>query len=208
MMLGNAGQQLDRDADRPPQPHRAQLGEEDRDQQPDRHRDQHRDERRDERAVDRRERTELLGDRVPALLEQKVEAERLQRRQRALDQGEDDAAEDDQDADRRALGQQPEDDVAEAQALEHLGPRHARRTLMPLQLVQAQRQPRQVSRQVPSSAPCLPIRSGEPTQAAVRPRHKAWSRSRQGRREGALQRLLQLDSINARPRTAACRPRP
>ena len=47
---------------------RAQLGEEHRDQQADRHRDQHRDQRRDQRAVDRRERAELLGDRIPALL--------------------------------------------------------------------------------------------------------------------------------------------
>ena len=65
---GNAGQQLDRDADRPAQPHRAQLGEEERDHEPDRHRDQHGDERGDERAVDRREGAELLGHRIPAFL--------------------------------------------------------------------------------------------------------------------------------------------
>ena len=54
MMLGNAGQQFDGDADRPPQPLRAQLGQEERDQQPERHGDQHRDERGYQSAVDRR----------------------------------------------------------------------------------------------------------------------------------------------------------
>ena len=72
----NAGEQLDRDADRPAQPHRAQFGQEDRDQQADRHRDQHRDQRGDERAVDRRQRAELLGHRIPALADQEAEAER------------------------------------------------------------------------------------------------------------------------------------
>ncbi len=52
-------------------------------QQADRNRDQHGDERGHQRAVDRRQRAELLGDRIPALGHDEAEAERLQRRQRA-----------------------------------------------------------------------------------------------------------------------------
>src|SRR5258708_1396155 len=56
-------QHLDSDRDGTPQPQRAELGQEDRDQETDRHRDQHRQERGHDRAVDRRQRTELLRDR-------------------------------------------------------------------------------------------------------------------------------------------------
>ena len=58
--------------------------------------DQHRDRRGHERAVDRRQRAEFLGDRVPRSVDEKAEAEMPQRRQRAGDQRNDDAAEDQQ----------------------------------------------------------------------------------------------------------------
>ena len=61
------GQQLDHRAERPLQPDRAQFGDEQRDAERDRDADQHRDRRGDQRAVDRRQRAELLGDRVPGL---------------------------------------------------------------------------------------------------------------------------------------------
>ena len=54
---------------------RAQLGEEHRDHQADRHGDQHGDQRGDDGAVDRRQRAEFLGDRIPALGDQEAEAE-------------------------------------------------------------------------------------------------------------------------------------
>ena len=72
---GNAGEQFDGDADRPAQPLRAQLGEKERDHQADRNRDQHGNERGDDGAVDRRQRAEIVGDRIPALADQKAEAE-------------------------------------------------------------------------------------------------------------------------------------
>ena len=68
----DAGEQLDRDADRAAEQHRAQFGQEHSDHQADRDRDQHRDEGSDERAVDRRERAEALGHRVPALVEEET----------------------------------------------------------------------------------------------------------------------------------------
>ena len=65
------------------QPARAQLGEEQRDAEarpalP----ISMRDHRGDQRAVDRRQRAELLGDRVPVSVDEEAEAERAQRRQR------------------------------------------------------------------------------------------------------------------------------
>ena len=89
---GDAGQQLDGDADRPAQHHRAELGQEERDHQADRHGDQHGDGRGDQRAVDRRQRAEALGDRVPRFVEQEGEAEGAERRRGADDQGDDDTA--------------------------------------------------------------------------------------------------------------------
>src|SRR5262249_24316772 len=89
---GNAGQELDRNADRPAQKLRAQLGQKHGDEKTDRNRDQHGDEGGDKGAVDRGERAEALGDRIPPFLDEEIEAERLQRRHGADDQGEDDAA--------------------------------------------------------------------------------------------------------------------
>src|SRR5262249_41596356 len=119
----NAGQELDRDADRPAQELRAQFGQKYRDQQPDRNRDQHGNERSDEGAVDRRERTELFGHGIPALLDQEIEAERLQRRPRSDDQRENHAAEEAENRDGRRTGQMAECLVAEPQPIENLGPR-------------------------------------------------------------------------------------
>ena len=120
---GNAGQQLNGDPNGPPQPHWAQLGQKHSDQQPDRDRDQHRNKRRDEGAVDRRERAEFLHNRVPALLDKEVEAESAERRQRAVDEGNNDAAEDDQHPERRGAGENAEDEIDATQPIKRFGPR-------------------------------------------------------------------------------------
>ena len=119
----NAGQQLDGDADGAPQQWRTKLRQEKRDQQSDRDRDQHGDERRDDRTVDRRQRAEPLGDRVPALLEQEAQAKGFPSRHRADHQGNNDRAEEDEDAGGRCASQIVEDAVRASQAAEHLGPR-------------------------------------------------------------------------------------
>ena len=59
------GQQLDRGAQRPPQPARRQLGQEQRDAETDRHGDQHRDERTHQRAVDHHQTAVAVLHRVP-----------------------------------------------------------------------------------------------------------------------------------------------
>src|SRR5262252_281979 len=120
---GNTRQELDGDPYRPTQPQGAQLGEEHGDQQPDRDRDQHRDERGDEGAVDRRQRAEFLRHRVPALLDEKIQPEGAQRRHRAIDERNNDPAENDQHPDRRGAGENAEESVGGAQPAERLGPR-------------------------------------------------------------------------------------
>src|SRR5271169_6025394 len=93
---GDRRQQLDHRCERPLQPERADLGDEHRDPERNRNTDQHRDGRSDDGPVDRRERPELLGHRVPDFGEHEREPEGTQRRDRTLDQGDDDAAEDQQ----------------------------------------------------------------------------------------------------------------
>ncbi len=61
MIDGNAGQQLDRDADRAAQPGGQISVRKMRDAEADRHGDQHGDGRGHQRAVDRRQGAELLG---------------------------------------------------------------------------------------------------------------------------------------------------
>ena len=100
---GDARQQFDGDADRPAQPVRAEFGEENRDAEADRNGDQHGDEGGDQRAVDRRQRAEFLGDRVPVVRDKKSESERSKRRKRADDQRDDHAAEHDEHHHRRGL---------------------------------------------------------------------------------------------------------
>ena len=117
---GNAGEQFDGDADRAAQPQRAQFGQKQRDEQADRHRDQHGDERRHDGAVDRREGAEFFGDRVPTLGHQKTEAEGAQRRQGAVDQRNNDAAEDDEHRDGAGAGQLTENQIANLQTLRAL----------------------------------------------------------------------------------------
>jgi hypothetical protein len=82
---GNAGEQLDRHADRAAQPLRTELGEEDRNAEADGNGNQHRDERGDERAVHRPERAEhgRIRRRRPALRPQEGEAVFLDRRESA-----------------------------------------------------------------------------------------------------------------------------
>ena len=118
----NAGEQLDRGGDRPLERARAQLGNEDRDADGDRNADNHGNDRRDDGAVDRRERAELLGHRVPFFGGEKAEAERLERQPGAVDQGNDDAAQQQQHRDRRgARG------VAQDRIPQRVPPQRARR---------------------------------------------------------------------------------
>src|SRR5262249_58537035 len=93
----NSGEQFDRNADRPAQPLRTKLGQEERDHQADRYREQHGDEGRNHGAVDRGQGAEDFGHRIPALADKKTEAERFQRRYRASDQRNDDRTQQDQD---------------------------------------------------------------------------------------------------------------
>ena len=64
-----------------------------------RHGDQHGDDGGDDGAVDRRGAAELVGNRVPYFGDQELEAEGLKCRQRAVDQRDNDAGEDDQHRD-------------------------------------------------------------------------------------------------------------
>ena len=90
---------------------------------PDRNGDHHGDQRGDECSVDRRERAEFLGDRIPPLGGQEVEAERFESRQRPVDQRDDHAAEQQKHGNRRAARQMAENGIAETKAIEHSGPR-------------------------------------------------------------------------------------
>ena len=101
---GNAGEQFDSYADRAAQPHRAQLGQEQRDEQADRHRDQHCDQRGDDGAVNRSNRPEFLGDRIPDFFVKEADAKRAQGRQGPPDQRDDDTAEDDENGGARPRG--------------------------------------------------------------------------------------------------------
>ena len=77
---------------------RTQLGEKDGDSDAQRHRDHHCNGGGDDSSVNRRERAEFLGDRIPNLSRKKAQAERLKRRDRALDQRCDHPAKDQQNA--------------------------------------------------------------------------------------------------------------
>ena len=117
----DAGEQLDGDADRAAQPLRAKLGQEHRDHQTDRHRDQHRDQRGDERAVDRSERAEVLGDRIPALADQEPRAEFAERGPRADNERYNYATQQQQHEYRGRAGQVPEGAIAELEPGQHFG---------------------------------------------------------------------------------------
>ena len=106
-----------------PQPLRAKLGQEHRDHQPDRHGDDHRNQRGDDRAVDRGQRAEILGDRVPALADQKSRAEFAERRPGADDERNDHATQQQQHESRSRAGQVPERDVAKLQLGQRPGAR-------------------------------------------------------------------------------------
>ena len=104
-------------------PLRAKFGEEDRNAEADRNGDQHRDERSHQRAVDRAERAQhrRIGRRRPALRPQERKAVFLHRRPCARDQGQDDAAEDQQHRDRADPRDPVKRDVAELERVERLG---------------------------------------------------------------------------------------
>ena len=85
---GHGGEQLDGDADGTLEPHRRELGQEDGDAEADRDGEQQREEGGDQGAVDRRERPELVGDRVPDLAGEEGELEMRQRRPGAEQQRE------------------------------------------------------------------------------------------------------------------------
>ena len=91
---GHACEQFDGGADGALERPRAKLGEEYRDADTERHGDHHRQRGADDRAVDRRERAELFGDRIPVVRSEEVPAERFERQPRARDQRDHDADED------------------------------------------------------------------------------------------------------------------
>ena len=113
---GDRGQKLDHRRQRALQPDRAQFGDEEGDPERHRDRDQHRDRRGDEGAVDRRQRTEFLGDRVPHIGDEETRTEGRQRRQRARDQRCEDAAEQQQHDQRENDGKRAEGDVGNGAA--------------------------------------------------------------------------------------------
>ena len=111
---GDGSQQLDRDPDRALEPHRGELGEEDGDAEAHRDRQQQRQEGGDERAVHRRERTVLVGDRVPDLAGEEAELEVRQRRPGAGQQRERDAAQQQQHEERGHQRRAAEQALAQA----------------------------------------------------------------------------------------------
>ena len=121
---GDAREQLDGDADRAPQPHRAQLGQKYCDEQADRNGDQHRDDRRDDGAVDRRNGAEFFGDRIPGVFVEEANSKRAERGQRTPYQRDDDTAKDDQHRDGGSARQVSIRCVAQPQALQNLRPVH------------------------------------------------------------------------------------
>ena len=117
---GNAGEQLDGDADGTAQRPRTNLGQEDRDADADWNGDEHRQNRGDECAVDRGQRAELLGDRIPGFRVEEGPTEMFDRRKRADDQREHHAGKNGQHEQRRAQCEKTETGVAGA-ALAHSG---------------------------------------------------------------------------------------
>ncbi len=91
---GNAGEQFDGDPDRAAQRPGTDLGQEDRDADAGGHGQQHGEEGRHQRAVDRGQRAESLGHRIPGFGPDEGKAERLDRRHRADDQRRHHAGED------------------------------------------------------------------------------------------------------------------
>jgi hypothetical protein len=181
------------------QPHRTQLGQKDRDQQPDWHRDQHRNERGDEGAVDRRQRSEFFGDRIPALLDQEIKTESAQRGQRTVDEGNNDAAEDDEHAERRDPGEDAEDDIDGTQPVERLGPRRDAVTLDHSAL----------QRNVDHGSPPDGLHSGSPgcrgrakSKTTSWPPHKSHLDTNWGR--AARRALPPATAVNGPLRRAAC----
>ena len=96
---------------------RTKLGEKDGDSDAQRHRNRHRNDGGDDGSINRRKRAKFLGDRIPNLSRKKAQAERLKRRDRALDQRPNHSAEDQQDDDRCALGKPAKKIVAQGKAL-------------------------------------------------------------------------------------------
>src|SRR5215471_7705479 len=175
------------DLDGPSQPHGAQLSEKYGDQEPDRHRDQHRDERGDKRAVDRRQRAEFLRNRVPALLDEEIQTKGTQRRQRPIDEGNNDATEDDQHPDRCGAGENAEEHIGDTQPVERLGPRRYRVGLYRVALQ------RNIDHGSPPGGLCpgSPRRREERRSKATSwpPHNPYWTQTREGRQNGALPNL-------------------
>ena len=110
------------DADRPAQRIGAEFRQENRDADSDGDADQHGDQRGDDGAVDRSDRAEFLGYRVPALGGEEAKAELSERRQRPEDQRKDDAAENNQDEDCSSESGRAERAFGPHEAAERLGP--------------------------------------------------------------------------------------
>src|SRR4029077_17975907 len=83
------------------------------------HREQHGDKGRNHGAVNRRQRAEILGYRIPALAGEKTKTERLERRYRTFEQRKNPRAEQDQDTYRGGARQLPKRSVAEPQPVKH-----------------------------------------------------------------------------------------
>ncbi len=115
---GDAGQKLDRDADRTPQHGRADFGQEDGDAETDRHSNRHGDHRSRQGPDDRRACAEFFGDGIPYLAGKKAEPEGAQGRNRALNERCDDPAQDQENDNGRDLRGIAKDDIAEAKSLQ------------------------------------------------------------------------------------------
>src|SRR5262249_14255870 len=138
-----------------------------------------------ERAVDRRQRAEFLRNRVPALLDEEIQTKGTQRRQRPIDEGNNDPAEDDEHPDRRDAAENAEENIGDAQPLERLLPRHHRGGLDRVAL-QRNIDHGPPPRGLHPGAPCG-CRGERRSKATSWPPHKSyWTQTREGRRNGAL----------------------
>jgi hypothetical protein len=98
---GNRRQEFHRDPDRALEHGRAQLGQEQRDAESGGYGKQHGDQRSDHRSVDRRQRTELIGDRIPDLAGDEGKSKVRQRRPGAAQERDGHSAQNQQHQQRR-----------------------------------------------------------------------------------------------------------
>ena len=111
---GNRRQQLHQERDDGAQAYGAHLGDVDRHADRKRHRNQQRQERRNQRAVDERQRSVLVVDRVPIVPVEEAESELVQRKPRLVDQLPDHEHDDGKDRHRRQENQHAKDSIRHA----------------------------------------------------------------------------------------------